>query len=197
MYAGLEDPGQALTEEITKITGIDDQMLENKKIDWQLVDQYFQRSSLYVAHNAAFDRSFLERLPVASSWKGHWACSMKHIDWEKHGFKTRSLNYLAADQGFVNPFAHRALFDCATTFRLISGHTEELIRRSYLREFRILANRAPFELKDKLKMRKYRWDPQERVWFKDLSEDLLSEERKFLSEEIYNGQSMHEEYELT
>lgn len=197
MYGGLQDPGQALDAQIIAITGLDDQILKGQSIDWDIVASFFERSSLYVAHNAAFDRGFIEKLPFSPILeKGHWACSMKHVDWQTHGYKTRALNYLAADHGFVNPFAHRALFDCATTFRLVAPYMDELIQRSYLRNYKFEATGAPFEVKDKLKERRYRWDAQARVWFKEISEDKLDEEREFLSVEIYRGNSRHTETEL-
>lgn len=178
-----------LNEEIQKLTGLNDELLRGRAIDWQLVGEFFQRSALYVAHNAAFDRAFVQSRfdELGIEMPGRWACSMKHIDWEKHGFRTRALNYLAADHGFVNPFAHRAMFDCATTLRVCEPYFEELCTRSYLREYKLLAQGAPFETKDILKRRKYRWDPEQRVWYKVLLEDRLQEERDFLEAEIYAG----------
>ena len=44
---------------------------------------------------------------------------------------------------FRKSFAHRALFDCATTFRLITPYMQELIQNSFQKEFRIPATGAP------------------------------------------------------
>ncbi len=197
MYGALEDPGRPLTEEIKKLTGLDDSLLKGQAIAWEYIRSLLDRASLVIAHNASFDRSFIERRPELQGMTLHWACSMKHIDWREKGFKTRALNYLAADHGFVNAFAHRALFDCATTFRLITPYFQELVQRSYLKEFRVLAVQAPFEAKDKLKQKDYRWDPEKRVWFKDVLEDKLNPERDFLRTEIYPAQlDRHQECPL-
>lgn len=196
MYSALEESSQSLSDEVKKVTGLDDEILKGQSIRWDLVTEVFERCSLYVAHNAKFDRSFLENKFNKTDWSGQWACSMRHIDWEKHGFRTRSLNYLAADHGFVNPFAHRAMFDCATTFRLIEPYFDELIERCTLQEIRILATKAPFEAKDLLKKRFYRWDSNARVWYKDVFEDKLEEERRFLGADVYHGQSQHQEHPL-
>ncbi|MFW7380942.1 MAG: 3'-5' exonuclease [Oligoflexus sp.] len=193
MYSALAQASKPLSVEVQKITGLDDRILSGQSIDWQLVSQYFDRASLYIAHNANFDRAFLEKVFSPDSWSGQWACSMRHVDWEAHGFRTRSLNYLAADHGFVNSFAHRALFDCATTFRLIEPYFDELVKRCMMKEMRLLAVQAPFEAKDMLKSRFYRWDPEKRVWYKDVFEDKLEDERSFLETEIYHGRSRHEE----
>lgn len=187
MYGGLEDPGFPVPPEIQKLTGLSDEMLAGQSIDWMKVRDLMSRASLIVAHNAAFDRAFVERRPELSDIRQHWACSMKHIDWETKGFRTRALNYLAADHGFVNPFAHRALFDCATTFRLIEPYFPELLNRSYMRDVRVSAVGAAFETKDILRNARYRWDAQARVWFKEILEDVLEVEREFLRVEVYKS----------
>lgn len=194
LYGALEDPGLPLSPEIQRLTGLSDAVLSGQRISWDYVRGLMQRAAIVVAHNADFDRSFIERRPELADLKTHWACTMKHIDWEGKGFKTRALNYLAADHGFINPFAHRALFDCATTFRLMSPYFPELVQRSYLREVRVFAVQAAFEMKDKLRNNRYRWDAQRRCWFKDILEDALEVERSFLQKEIYQGLSdLHEE----
>ena len=121
---------------------------------------------------------------------------MRHIDWQRHNFKTTKLNYLAADHGFVNPFAHRAVFDCATTFRLISPYLRELIARSYEREYLIKAVHSPFGSKEALRQRGYRWDPEERCWSRVCGETALGEERMFLAEHVYQGMPRHLELEV-
>ncbi|MEY4631450.1 MAG: polymerase polC-type [Pseudomonadota bacterium] len=184
-YSGLEDPGRPLSPEIAKLTGLSDEVLAGRKVDWEQVRAMLSRATVVVAHNAPFDRAFLEARPELAGLKLHWACSIRHINWLKHGFKTRALNYLAADHGFVNPFAHRALFDCATTFRLVTPYLDELIRRSYLREYLISATGAPFETKDVLRTHGYRWNPEARVWAKSILEDELAEERAFLAADVY------------
>lgn len=197
MYSGLEDPGQPLRPEIKKLTGLSDQVLAGKKIEWDTVRQYFDKASVVIAHNMPFDRGFLLKRPELKLEATHWACSIRHIDWDGKGFRSKALNYLAADSGFVNPFAHRALFDCATTFRLIGDHFQELIQSSYLAEYRVLARGAPYEAKDKLREHAYYWDPIGRVWHKTILEDRLPLEREFLAKEVYQGAAKHEEVRLS
>lgn len=194
MFSYLEDPEEPLSEDIKKITGLDDELLAGQKTDWQQVRNLMQEAAIVIAHNAPFDRSFIEQRSELNDLNLHWGCSVKHINWQRHGYKTRALNYLAADNGFVNPFAHRALFDCATTFRLIAPHLQELISRSTLKEYLVSAVGAPFAVKDQLKARQYRWNGEQRVWAKTIFEDEIEEERAFLREEIYQGQSgQHQE----
>lgn len=193
MYGACEDPGFALTPEIIELTGLTDASLKGRRIDWQHVQNMLGRASVIIAHNAAFDRGFLLRRPELDLTGAHWACSQKHIDWRGKKHRCRSLNHLAADYGFVNPFAHRALFDTATTFRLIKPHLIEMIGRSYEREVVIEALGAAFEVKDKLRERGYSWDAQVRVWTKQVFESELELERGFLAIDIYGGNARHRE----
>ena len=196
-YSGLQDPGRPLPPDMSALTGLSDEVLAGRSVDWPQVRQMLARASVVIAHNAGFDRAFLERRPELAGLELHWACSIKHINWHRHGFRTRALNYLAADHGFVNPFAHRALFDCATTFRVITPYLDELVRRSHLREFLVSATGAPFETKDVLRSRGYRWNPEIRVWAKSMLEDEIEEERAFLAAQVYKGNPRHKEEEIS
>lgn len=195
-YGALADPGLPLTPEIERITGLTDKMLAGQSIDWDFVRSLFAKAALVIAHNMDFDRRFLESSGQLLGLKPHWACSMRHIDWRSRNFSSLSLNYLAADHGFLNPFAHRAVFDCATTFRLIAPHLQELTERSYEREYMVKAVGSPFETKDLLRMRGYKWDPDERCWSRVVGETALPVERQFLAEQIYRGRAGHLEQEL-
>lgn len=196
-YGAVEDPGIEISKEITKITGIENAHVKGRTIDWGKVREAMERSQVIIAHNMAFDKAFLLNRPELNGVETHWACSMRHIDWAGKGYKTQALNYLAADHGFVNPFAHRAIFDCAATYRLIEPYIGELIERSYEKEFKVIARGAPFESKDILKSNGYRWDPGQRVWAKVMGASKLEGEREFLESEVYSGNSTHEEVELT
>jgi DNA polymerase III subunit epsilon len=186
-YGQLQEAKQPLSEKITQLTGIKQDSLKGRKIDWKKVADYFSNSSVVVAHNAKFDRSFLEKVEELKDIKVHWACSHKHIDWHAKGFSSQRLNYLAADHGFVNPFAHRALFDCATTYRLLAPHISELIATSCEKEFEILAHKASFASKDILKSRGYRWDPEQKVWKLTVFKKSLEVEQSFLRENVYKS----------
>jgi len=190
-YGWLQDPGRPLSTEIIQLTGLTDFTLQGQKINWKKVRKFFDKASFIIAHNAAFDANFLRKQLELKGCPVHWVCSLKHINWIKHGFSTKSLNYLAADHGFINPFAHRALFDCATTFRLIKPYFEELIENSYVDEYEISAFGASFSTKDLLKKSGYFWDSQNRVWKKNILEPDLSRERNFLIKEIYKGAARH------
>jgi DNA polymerase-3 subunit epsilon len=196
MYSGLDDPKMALTPEVSRLTGLTDEVLSGQTIDWVLVKKLWDRASVVVAHNAEFDRGFLEARTELKGSQKHWACSVRHIDWRSKNFGSSKLQYLAADHGFANPFAHRALFDCATTFRLVSPHLSELIESSYEPEYDIIAVGSPFETKDILRQNGYRWDSEQRSWRKRIGARKLEAERAFLAAEVYKGTPRHVEEEF-
>ena len=63
-FSGYQDPGIPITEYITELTGINDDMVKGQKIQENAVANYLQDVDLIIAHNAQFDRTFLEvKLP--------------------------------------------------------------------------------------------------------------------------------------
>lgn len=59
-YNELNDPGKPIPPEITKITGIRNEDVLGKIINWDFVLQALKESHVIICHNAQFDRNFLE-----------------------------------------------------------------------------------------------------------------------------------------
>jgi DNA polymerase-3 subunit epsilon len=196
MYSGLEDPGFAIPEEIKKLTGICDEDVQGEKIAWDLIADWTQEVDFVVAHNASFDKSFVNAHEVLNPFFKNkmWLCTLKHPDWEALSIQTRKLQYLASELGFVNPFPHRALSDCLTTFKIAERFLKQMIQRSQEKEILIRAVGAAYSVKDLLKQRGYQWNKSLSVWQKTVLESGLALERDFLSREVYSGKSsVHEE----
>ena len=64
-----------------------------------------------------------------------------------------------------------------------------LLEQARKRTMRVWAEQSPFELKDSLKRRGYRWsdgsDGRPRSWYVDVDESQLDDEIAFLRTEIY------------
>jgi DNA polymerase III subunit epsilon len=60
----FEDPGLPIPPEITNITGITDEMVVGHRIDDRAVDDLLSPVVLIIAHNADFDRRFLDGASV-------------------------------------------------------------------------------------------------------------------------------------
>lgn len=181
-YSGLQmTPDDfTLTAEVESLTGLTDRDVGENTLEWHFVEHLLDCAGLLIAHNAIFDRAFLARVLEICPEPIPWACSMQHIDWRAEGSTSLRLAHVAADQGFVNPFPHRALFDCATVLRLLDGRFDELVHNAFAPYVRIEATGAPFAVKDELKARGYRWNPDARVWWTKLRADERPEETNYL-----------------
>ncbi len=66
---------------------------------------------------------------------------------------------------------------------------QKLLEKARRPSWRIWAENAPFDLKDVLKARGYRWNgddnPNPRAWYIDVDEGSQAEEIAFLRKEIY------------
>jgi DNA polymerase-3 subunit epsilon len=195
IYESFEDPGKPIPAQITEITGIDDAMVRGLRIDDAAVTALVEQADLVVAHNAGFDRPFVEaRFPVFAAKA--WGCSFQGIDWKKEGSGSAKLEFLASERGWFYD-AHRAQVDCHALLQVLAsplsdGQTglSRLLAGVGQTRYKLRATGAPFEAKDKLKARGYRWDGDGRVWWCSLGSDaLLDAECAWLRAEVYGQRS--------
>jgi DNA polymerase III subunit epsilon len=197
-YNGFEDPGRPLPAEITEITGITDAMVAGQAFDEERIGALADMATLVIAHNAAFDRKFVEaRFPRFS--KLPWACTVSQIDWSKERIGTRVLEYLLYKCGGYSIKAHRALDDAEGVLGLLLGAFpvtgtsifKKLLERSLEVTSKIYAVGAPFATKDILKQRGYRWndgaDNGCKGWWVDVPQPQEQDEMRYLAQEIYPG----------
>ncbi|MFM8865435.1 MAG: 3'-5' exonuclease [Limnohabitans sp.] len=192
-YESFEDPGKPIPQAITGITGIDDTMVRGQRIDDARVAELVQAADLIVAHNAGFDRPFVEaRLPVFANRP--WNCSFAGIDWRGQGSGSAKLEFLAHERGWFYD-AHRALTDCHALLQVLAvplatgvSGLQQLLHGAAAIRYKLRATGAPFEAKDALKARGYRWDGEGRVWWTSLAgEEALQEEAHWLKTSVYLG----------
>lgn len=180
-----EDPGIPIPLFITELTGITDEKVRGQRIDETIVSEYLKDSYLIVAHNAAFDRPFFEK-----RFKGfedyRWACSLKGINWKGLGFKKRKLEDLLLQSGCFYE-AHRASIDCLALAWLLHLQKEafaDMLEQAEKKTVIVRAFGAPFDAKDALKMRNYRWHDgttgPSRHWWKEIDYEALDNEKAFL-----------------
>lgn len=193
-FEGFEDPGMPIPEVAKQVTGITDEMVQGQRLDGAGVEALLARADLVIAHNAGFDRPFVEaRFPGFA--RKPWACSFADIDWKSQGAESAKLSALAQDQGWFYD-AHRALVDCHALLQVLCRRgadaepngLQRLITAAGQPSFKLRATGAPFESKDQLKARGYRWDAEARVWFCHLgSEAALNAELVWLRAEVYGA----------
>ncbi|MEN0060129.1 MAG: 3'-5' exonuclease [Bdellovibrio sp.] len=192
-YNSFQDPGRPLTPEIIQLTGITDDMIQGQQIDWEKVNALLTEAQLIIAHNARFDRPFIDKKSKISTEK-IWACSVKQVDWSQYGFTSSKLELLNIYHGFFTD-SHRAINDVDALLYLLSlspedttkPYLQELLQNARRPQVHMIASSAPFDAKDHLKGRGYSWDAINRFWNKMIFKDQASEEIKWLEEIVYCG----------
>ncbi len=194
-YGGLQQPNKSIPPEITKLTGITDEMVSGQMIDMKAVRALVAPADLIIAHNAGFDRPFCEAFSSAFSNKA-WACSNAEIDWSGRGFEGTKLGYLIGQAGYFHE-GHRAIDDCFALLEVLDRKADhdsaspfaELYLNSQKFRVRIFAENSPFDLKDHLKTRGYRWsdgsEGRPKSWWIEVDETDLAGELHYLRAEIY------------
>lgn len=206
-FSALNEPSMPISPEITALTGITQEMVAGHRIDADAVEGFVAPAALVIAHHAGFDRPFVERAWPVFETKP-WACSMTQIPWCDEGFDGVKLRYLAMLSGFFYD-AHRATADCDAAIELLSRLLPRSQRRALavLLEaarqptFRVWAENSPFEQKDVLKKRGYRWSGDTgcppRCWYVDVVEDKHEAETTFLIESILGRDAVPHVDQLT
>lgn len=60
IYGGLQQPSVSIPSDITRLTGITDEMVAGQSIDVAALKELIEPADLVIAHNAGFDRPFCE-----------------------------------------------------------------------------------------------------------------------------------------
>lgn len=187
IFTEYEDPDRPIAKEITEITGISDEDVKGKRINDQTVKSFFDKAELIIAHNAMFDRPMFEKRFSGYESK-RWACSLKGIDWKQFGISNHKQEELLFGIGYFYE-AHRASIDCLALVWFLYKRPDifaDLLANAERNSVIVRAFGAPFDAKDALKGRGYRWQDgsggANKHWWKEIPEDELLEEKGFLDE---------------
>ena len=191
-----EDPGQPMPPRLTVLTGLTDADLAGTAFDDESIVALLEEADVIIAHNAAFDRPFVDRrFPALQHAK--WGCSLSQLDWLTLGFDGRALGHLLFQAGFYFQ-GHRAEQDVHALATLLGATTEDgrtvmsyLLERCDRPSLRIAAIGAPFDTKDLLKGRGYRWDAMRRCWWREIDDDALEGEKAWLDQAVYRSSGGH------
>lgn len=194
-YSELREPSVPISAESVRITGITPEMVAGKVLDLEAVSRFIEPASLVIAHNARFDRPFCEKLARGFDIKA-WACSASEIAWASFGFEGVKLGYLVGQSGWFHN-GHRAVDDCHALLEVIAAPLKDgqgsgflhLLATARQPRCRVWAEHSPFDMKDQLKARGYRWndgsDGRPKSWWVETSEETLEAELRFLRSDIY------------
>ena len=170
-------------------------MVKGHSINLDKVKNLLTDAEIVIAHNASFDRPFCEDL--SDEFENiHWGCSMKDINWQEEDISGLKLEYIAYKYGFFFE-GHRATIDCQAGIEILSRPLlksgelalKRLIDNALKAKIRLWALGAPFDKKDVLKQRKYRWNTGEskghKAWYIDLPEDEVENEMTYLRTHVF------------
>lgn len=197
IFEGLQEPSRPLRDEIAKLTGITQDLLAGQRIDPRSIEAFVAPANLVVAHNARFDRPFCQTCwPIFRSKA--WACSMSEIPWRDFGIEGTKLSNILASLGFFHS-AHRAADDCHALMEILRAAPKpdkgsvfaSLLASSGRTTVEIGAEGAPFDKKDVLKARGYKWTEgsggRTKAWRLVVLEEEAPSEIRFLEERIYRS----------
>lgn len=183
-YGYLVQIRQKLDSRITEITGLTDKILFEHGYPFEHVVKhlrYFMDKADYlVGHNGInFDSIMLtenvKRAGLESLPEKPWIDTKIDLPFPPT-IRSRSLVTLCAEHGFLNPFPHRALFDVAAMFKLLSMYDFDEIMSIVSTPLVWVRAKVSFENKDKAKDAYFRWDSVNKFWVKHLRESILKNE---------------------
>ncbi len=169
--------------ESEKITGISQSLLDTVKLShynpFEMISTMIKQSECIVAHNADFDRSFLQFAYGRYFTDTDWICSYKDIHYDLKT-ENKKLATIAEAYQISSDGAHRALADVtmvANIFFKISD-IEDQIKSTLIKKklplHKIIANTS-YDERELVKTAGFRWDPAEKIWWKNVhanKEDL-------------------------
>jgi DNA polymerase-3 subunit epsilon len=194
----LDDPGRDIPAEIVKLTGISDSEVRGKRIDVERVRELAAGVAIVIAHNAGFDRQFVDRkLPFLAEL--HWGCSQHDVPWRERGVGSQKLDYLLYTHGgaFLDTH-HRALDDCRATLHVLATAFDDartpmelLLANCRVQRARISAVRSPYDSKEALRKRGYSWSGDAgsppKTWCREIPQSDVDAEVQWLRECVYAG----------
>ena len=176
--------GLSVSKEITAITGITPQMLENYGISFgnvaTSVGHLAKDAEAIVAHNGnRFDKLFWEaavKRGDAPAIDVLWIDTYTDLELPD-GIRSMHLKYLAAEHGFLNPFSHRAVFDVLTMLTIFSQYPVETTMRLAKEPTINLQALVSYYDRAKASARGYAWKPESKQWIKSLKSSRVDREQ--------------------
>lgn len=124
-YSTLVSPPIPITENITQITGITEQMLEGQPKIEKVLGEFleFIDGCILVAHNADFDLAFLKRACERQGIQLDWPvfCTLKMARKLLPDLESRNLDTLAEHFGLTFESRHRSIGDCKVTSSVLQS----------------------------------------------------------------------------
>jgi hypothetical protein len=109
--------------------------------------------------------------PIDPLSRYSWIDTLEDIPYPARIGENRTLIYLCAVHGFLNPFSHRAVHDAMAAAKLLRCYPlDDVVRRSRAPRIRLMAWGLPYDRREEAKTLRFHWDPARKVWFKEIRE---------------------------
>jgi DNA polymerase-3 subunit epsilon len=168
----LVDPGRPIPEEITRLTGITEEMVaEYGRPEKDVLDDLrhlLDCADFAMAHNAVFDMGFFNAAVLRNGFTPDdkvWLCTMSDIKYPE-SITTRNLCHLAAEHSIINPFRHRAVFDVLTMLKMASNYDIDAIIASAQEPTLYVRALVDFDEKEKAKLLQFHWSAPQKIWWR-------------------------------
>lgn len=126
----LVNPDVPIPHFITRLTGIDDKMLEDAPSFSSIADdlETFFQDAVFVAHNVNFDYSFVraEFRAIGIDWNPRRLCTVRLGRKVFPGLRSYSLSSQCEALSIINDSPHRALGDARATAQLFAKQLERI-----------------------------------------------------------------------
>jgi len=189
-----------VSPELVELTGLSDRLLEKwgkkgteiKNVLEQL-SALVEQADYLMGHNGNhYDKPMLEEMYKRYNLKFPdkvWIDTMIDIEYPAK-LPHKSLAMLEYSHGFINPFPHRAVTDVLAMLKIASHYSlERMVSLAKSPMVRIVAIlKAPNwsdrqqvdtfnKIKHKVSRSKFKWNPDNKTWYKDVHKILLDEEK--------------------
>jgi DNA polymerase-3 subunit epsilon len=206
----LEEPRVLISPEAIEVHGITADMVAGQYFDNDAVFAAVAEADVLLAHNAKFDRPLFDRrfpgyLTVSPR---PWGCTYADIPWRKARYSSAALGALLIEHCGQFFDGHDAGEDCAATAECLATPFQttalpgaaqwplwHVLARIQHPAKRVFACSSPFDFKDRLQARGYRWNdpskagaafPREpKAWYREVGADELDEELTWLTRHAY------------
>jgi DNA polymerase-3 subunit epsilon len=141
--------------------------LDVQPLAFRLLDEMAKSAACILAHNAAFDRSFLAGLGYFPDRP--WICTKEDLAWPRQSKPGASLVVLALDHDLGVAYAHRALADCDLIARLLTrchelGHDLPAMLERAARPKLTYRALVDYKRRELAKAHGFQWQPDAQIW---------------------------------
>ena len=200
-----EYPTVPISPEAQAVHGITAEELIGKCFDEVHIRLILERSDIIVAHNTSFDRPFLDRRfgHLFAGLQPDWGCSIIDIPWKKKaGYPSAALGALLTSHASHFFAGHDAGEDCYAALHCLAHPFPDgtypfanVLTRLSTPTFVLFACGAPYNVKDTLRRRGYRWnDPTAmgapfpkgpKAWYCEVTRETMDDEYAWLNTNVY------------